>query len=279
MKRILTLILATSMLALLIVPSFADTTAEEAEILEAAKKGTVLYDIGTGNPDMIYYLYFQENFESKTDIAYTFMRSIIPAFDDFKKYDLGIDNDEGLTPEETDYFLMFWAQNYVKLGNAVTSLEDLQSLTTTYLKGYTAKLNDEKTVEKYPGGYPKTPPLIYEINGEPYISVFALGFDLSNPLIRFEDFEVASINGEKATVNAFVYVENIEKYTIELVKDKDQWKVCGGSLFSDFFVDHGYECYFSPNTGEDFSLATHTVIIAATLSIMLLLTRKRYHKA
>lgn len=274
MKKILTLILTIiltlSMMALLVVPSFADSKEEE-KILEAAKKGTVIYHFGIGDLDTLLYIYEnKKDFEENTDVAYTFMRSLLPKFEGKGYYTPPRDPSK----EHTEDCIYSTYYDYVKLGDGIKKLSDLKKLCNTYLTGFTGVLNDEFSAPKKDCGCFKSAPSILIIDGEAHISTNPLGFDLSMPELNFEDFEVESYDSKKAVVSVYIPYEE-DTFEVDLVKEDGQWKVCGGTLFTEYFPEHGIAYCFVPSTGEDFSVVSYTLVIAASVVLMVLLVKVR----
>ncbi len=294
MKKILILVLTILMISLCILPSFADS--EEDKILEAAKKGTVLYFIVTCSSEPIEHIYAEkEDLHTDPDVAYKFMLSIIPEMSNFKIIDrspfIEILEKEGITGEErTEYLLVFSNINYVKLGETANSVEKIQELCSKYLKGYkyAAYIDDENTAEKYPNGLYKHSPLLYNFDGQPYIRTVKDGFFAEFVNTRLEDFKVLSYDKKSAKVCYETSIFDLdapnwqrdEVYYIDLVKEDGDWKVCGGTLFSDYLGSDvfGYSYGFSPEMGEDFSLITHTLLISASAVLMAVLVRGRKRK-
>ena len=145
-----------------------------------------------------------------------------------------------------------------------------------------------ETTERDDEGYIIKYPQFINLGGEVYSRTWRPEFNQSSDLLLFEDFAVVSYDNKKALVSAPIGCAEAKDednphadayYTIELVNDNGQWKVCGGTLFSEYMDIGGRNYYFSPNTGEDLSLVTHTVIIVATLSLMLVLIKKRKQAA
>ena len=280
MKKIIILALTLLMIFSCIVPSFADTTAEEAEILEAAKKGMVVANLFL-NQQMFYDVYQSVDMENEDSEIYSFMQKLLKyngskgiVFTTYTPYEGEMVSDPTL-----DYFNDLQSL-YGKTGELINSLEDAHRLADTYLTAYNLRIDDENTVEIVYGKYKKYNPKFRTINDDFYLCLETGNMSMDVSEIYFDEFEVIKVNENKATINApQLIMDKRLDLTIELVKINGQWKVCGGTTFS---YEHGLFFHnnpFPPNTGEDFSLATHTVIIAATLSIMLLITRKRYHKA
>ena len=277
MKKLITIILTLSMLVLLVVPSFADSK-EEAVILEAAKKGTVVYLVADyGYPCITASMYGQEALyesASSQDETYEFMKKLIPDVED--RVD-GWDRDDiakndPYIGEDGDGI------QYIKLGSLVKTRDDMKKLVSTYLTGYSGIIDDENTVERYDNGCIKRLPFIRPIGDDIYKYSGPGNFNQASPFIYFEKFELMSYDGEKATVKAVVKNEVFaifEEYTIELKKQSGKWKVSGGTLFSDFFEFHGVDFNFAPDTGENFSLVTHTIVIAVSVVLMVLLSKSR----
>ncbi|MBO5744949.1 MAG: hypothetical protein J6R60_04090 [Clostridia bacterium] len=278
MKKIITLALVLSMLALLIVPSFADSTEEE-KIIEAAQKGTVLYEL-------LDYRYpaplsVIQNVNHPKDENYDFIYEMVPDINDETEYIL---SSEEYNPE--NMFIVPTAK-YIKMSDSIKSAKDFEKIVSKYLTGYTAIIDDENTVEKDDKGFIIRQPLIRTIDDSVCLHVGAGNFKMTYPYIFFEEFTLESNNGKMATVKAAVnedfYGDDeydgaipFDYYTIELKKVNGQWKVCGGTLFSDFLVECDEQDYlFTPPTGEDFSLITHTLVIGVCAALMLVLSKRR----
>lgn len=281
MKKIIVLALVLSMLTLLIVPSFADSTEEE-KILEAAKKGVLLYDLLNEDfhsyPALVYGIITNAN-PKLGDVdaeAYSYACELIPNIEgDAIEYDL--------LPEEIDPNNPFInpTEVYLKMGDSIKTPEDFKKLVSKYLLGCTALIDDENTVERTVEGYIVRQPLLRSINGSLYISsatAFCFG---DPPFVFFDTSTVESNNGKTATVKVEAVKDVMENtyavYTIDLKKVDGQWKVCGGTLFSSWFIemDLHREFLFSPRTGEDFSLITHTLVIGVCAALMLVLSKRR----
>ena len=83
MKKIIVLALVLSMLALMIVPSFADSTEEE-KIIEAAQKGTVLYELLDYHYPAV--LSVIQNVNHHKDENYDFIYEMVPDINDETGY-------------------------------------------------------------------------------------------------------------------------------------------------------------------------------------------------
>ena len=286
MKKLLVFLLTTLLMLSCIIPSFADTTAGEAEILEAAKKGTVLYCVSTTSTDNVYLMHqHKSDLTTQNDLGYVFLVSIIPDYSKSNTIEYVAD-EKDLNPD-SPYYDIRDGVPYVKLGDSIKSTEDIRNLCSTYLYGFTAVIDDMETTERDDKGYLIKFPQFLNIDGEVYSRTWRPEFNQSSDLLLFEDFTVVSYDNKKALVSAPIGCAEAKDednphadayYTIELVNDNGQWKVCDGTLFSEY-MDSGRNYYFSPNTGEDLSLVTHTVIIVATLSLMLVLIKKRKQAA
>ena len=273
MKKIIVLALVLSMLALLIVPSFADSTEEE-KIIEAAQKGVVLASLLYGQ-QVFFDIYAIVDIENEDAEIYEFMDGLV----EYDSNDVSIKEYVPYEGEMADP-LSSMDNVYAKSGNLIDSLDDLNSLVEKYLLNITVKTDDENTVNLIDGKKSHHPTL-RKIDNEIYIHFGFGNFSQAtgSQEIFFEQFEVVSVDGNKALVKApekcGCCIELVD-HTVELEKVNGQWKVCGGTIFTD--EEHGSfhdSDLFAPRTGEDFSLITHTLVIGVCAALMLVLSKRR----
>ncbi len=277
------------MISLCILPSFADS--EEDKILEAAKKGTVLYEIfGGSDVSNLYvmrsYRYgtneYSQFVKTHNDLVHPFIDEMLVPSNEITVFEV-----RSITWPRREW-LGFETICY-KLGPSVQSKDAIIALCSKYLKDFEpAVIQDIDLVKNEEGYYSRLPDLItYE--DELYLSTGGERTNLAAPIVFFEGFTVKEYDEKTATVIApaeedycSINAPNLSKtpeYTIELVKEDGEWKICGGTLFSEFYVEHLFLSYkFSPEMGEDFSLITHTLLISASAVLMAVLVKGRKRK-
>ena len=161
MKKIIVLALVLSMLAILIVPSFADSTEEE-KIIEAAQKGVVLAGLLYGQ-QVFFDIYAIVDIENEDAEIYEFMNGLV----ENDSNDVSIKEYVPYEGEMAD-LLSSMDNVYAKSGDLIDSLDDLNSLVEKYLLNITVKTDDENTVNLIDGKKSHHPTL-RKIDNEIYI--------------------------------------------------------------------------------------------------------------
>ena len=174
-----------------------------------------------------------------------------------------------------------WLRHFIKdtLGKDIPLLADDVAI-IKYLADFSLTIDDESTVELIDGKYKAHHPVLRTIDGELKINFYNGDLNILEPSrYYFDEYEVISVDGNKAILKSPQYISDEEKtidLTVELEKVNGQWKVCGGTIFTD--DEHGSfhdSDLFAPRTGEDFSLITHTLVIGVCAALMLVLSKRK----